>query len=54
MDAIAADLEKLKAIALHPGLEAEAAVASNLKDGVLTLAVPLVRGCAMVELRKRE
>jgi hypothetical protein len=44
------DLEKLKAVALHPGVDTPAPVASNLKDGVLTLTVPLVRGCAMVKL----
>jgi hypothetical protein len=45
-------LEELKAVALHPGVDATAPVASRLKGGVLTLTVPLVRGCAMVKLSK--
>jgi hypothetical protein len=43
-------LEKLAAKALHPGVEAAAAVPAEFKDGVLELQVPLKRGCAMVVL----
>ncbi len=45
-------LEKLSAKALHPGVEAAAAVPAEAKDGVLELQVPLKRGCAMVVLTK--
>jgi hypothetical protein len=44
-------LAKLKVVALHPGVDVPAPVISKWKDGVLTLTVPLVRGCAMVLLR---
>jgi len=43
-------LDKLQAVALHPGADSAAPVAAGLKDGVLTLTVPLKRGCAMVRL----
>lgn len=43
-------LHKLKATALHPGVDASVHVASTWKDGVLTLTVPLKRGCAMLQL----
>ena len=45
-------LEELKSVALHPGMDTTVPVASSLKGGVLTLTVPLVRGCAMVKLNK--
>ena len=44
-------LEKLKAMAALPGTEVAVPVAGDVKDGVLTLTVPLKRGCAMVKLR---
>jgi hypothetical protein len=43
---------KLHAEVLHPGVEAAASIESSFKDSVLTLHVPLQRGCAMVLLRK--
>ena len=45
-------LDTLKCEALHPGVEKPAALAGKVKDGVLELTVPLVRGCAMVRLTK--
>ena len=43
--------ETLHAEALHPGEEKSAPVDSSLKNGALSLHVPLQRGCAMVVLR---
>ena len=45
-------LESLKATALHPGANAATPVAGSMKDGALTLTVPLKRGCAMVRLTR--
>jgi hypothetical protein len=45
-------LAERKAVVLHPGVDAAAPIVSRHQDGVLTLAVPLVRGCAMVKLTK--
>jgi hypothetical protein len=45
-------LDKLKAVALHPGVEIAAPVASTVEEGALTLTIPLKRGCAMVQLTK--
>ena len=36
---------------LHPGVETWSPVESLVRDGRLTLRVPLVRGCAMVQIR---
>jgi hypothetical protein len=43
-------LAKLRVTALHPGVEKPVEVSSVIKDGVLELRVPIVRGCAMVLL----
>jgi hypothetical protein len=43
-------LDKLQATALHPGTEIAVPVTASVKNGVLTIAVPLKRGCAMVKL----
>ena len=37
---------------LHPGVKAASPLAAAFGDGVLTIHVPLQRGCAMVRLRK--
>ena len=39
-----------QAVAIHPGVDAPVPVSASRRDGVLTLAVPLLRGCAMVRL----
>jgi hypothetical protein len=44
-------LATLRVTALHPGVEKTVEVLSVVKDGVLELRVPLVRGCAMVTLK---
>ena len=46
-------LANIKVCALHPGAETTAPVAATLKDGTLTLTVPLKRGCAMVKLSRQ-
>lgn len=43
-------MEKLAASAILPGAGAPIHVVTTIKDGVLTLTVPLARGCAMVKL----
>ncbi len=47
-------LEKLRAVALHPGVDQPAAVNTLLQDGTLMLTVPLQRGCAMVRLNTQD
>jgi hypothetical protein len=46
-------LDALLTRAIHPGVALAVPVKSSLKDGALELAVPLVRGCAMVRLVSR-
>jgi len=46
-------LAPLQAAAVHPGASSAVPVAGRLQDGVLTLTVPLVHGCAMVKLSTR-
>jgi hypothetical protein len=43
---------KVKCEAIHPGLEKPVPLAGKFQNGVLELTVPLVRGCAMVRLRR--
>jgi hypothetical protein len=43
---------KVKCAIIHPGVEKTVAVTGRVQDGVLELTVPLVRGCAMVILRR--
>ncbi|MCF7673910.1 MAG: NPCBM/NEW2 domain-containing protein [Akkermansiaceae bacterium] len=45
-------LDKLRASVLHPGADGATPVSRLLKDGVLTLTIPLKRGCAMIQLTK--
>ena len=45
-------LAQLQAAAIHPGSEVAVPVAGDMNDGVLTLTVPLKRGCAMVRLTR--
>jgi hypothetical protein len=47
-----AGLESVDCAAIHPGIEKPACLTGKFKDGRLELAVPLVRGCAMVMLKK--
>jgi hypothetical protein len=46
-------LDKLEAVAIHPGKDVQEAVPATFENGVLNLQVPLKRGCAMVALRPR-
>lgn len=46
-------LDKLKTEAILPGIEQAQALQAHFKDGVLTITVPLKRGCAMVKLISR-
>jgi len=43
-------MDQLKAEAIHPGIPKPVAISTGVKDGVMELSVPLVRGCAMVRL----
>jgi hypothetical protein len=45
-------LDRLRCEALHPGEDKADAVTATLKDGSITMRVPLKRGCAMVLLRE--
>ena len=47
------DLAKMQCDALHPGKKTASAVKSSFKNGVLELTVPLLRGCAMVQLQEQ-
>jgi hypothetical protein len=47
-----AGLEAAHCAAIHPGTEKPVPLTGKLKDGRLELAVPLVRGCAMVRWKK--
>ncbi len=47
-----AGLEAVDCAAIHPGIEKPAHLTGKFKDGRWEIAVPLVRGCAMVILKK--
>jgi hypothetical protein len=46
------DLDSLKYSVIHPGVETAVSPTILVKDGATLLRVPLLRGCAMVTLRK--
>jgi hypothetical protein len=47
-----AGLEAAGCVAIHPGVDTPARLTGKLEDGRWELAVPLVRGCAMVTWKK--
>jgi hypothetical protein len=44
-------VDQLSCDALHPGAEQPVPLSGKIKDGVIELSVPLVRGCAMIRLK---
>ncbi len=45
-------LEAMKCSGLHPGTEQAAPLEGSFKDGAMKFRIPLVRGCAMIMMKK--